>query len=69
MAPTKTPQAVIDKLYQETARVLALSEVRKRYGELGCDVIGNKPQEFASVIATEAPRWAKFIDKLGLRLD
>jgi tripartite-type tricarboxylate transporter receptor subunit TctC len=69
MAPTKTPPEIIDKLYRETARVLALPEVRKRFGELGCDVIGNTPQEFASVIKVEGPRWAKFIDKLGLKLD
>jgi tripartite-type tricarboxylate transporter receptor subunit TctC len=69
MAPAKTPPEIVDKLYRETARVLALPEVRKRFGELGCDVIGNTPQEFASAIKVEGPRWAKFIDKLGLRLD
>ena len=69
MAPAKTPPAIIDKLYQESARILALPEVRKRYGELGCDVIGNTPQEFASAIKAEGPRWAKLIDTLGLKLD
>jgi tripartite-type tricarboxylate transporter receptor subunit TctC len=69
MAPAKTPPEIVDKLYRETARVLALPEVRKRFVELGCDVIGNTPQEFASAIKVEGPRWAKFIDKLGLKLD
>jgi tripartite-type tricarboxylate transporter receptor subunit TctC len=69
MAPAKTPAAIINKLYQDSTRVLTLPEVRKRYAELGCEVIGNTPQEFASAITTEAPRWAKFIDKLGLKLD
>ena len=69
MAPAKTPPAIIDKLYRETTRVLALPEVHKRFDELGCDVIGNTPQEFASAIKTEAPRWAKFVDQLGLKLD
>ena len=69
MAPVKTPPEVIDKLYRETTRVLALPELRKRFDELGCDVIGNAPQQFASIIKTEAPRWAKIIDQLGLKLD
>jgi tripartite-type tricarboxylate transporter receptor subunit TctC len=69
MAPAKTPPAIIDKLYQESARILALPEVRKRYAELGCDVIGNTPREFASAIKAEGPRWAKLIDTLDLKLD
>jgi len=69
LAPVKTPPAVIDRLYRETARILALSQVRGRFDELGCDVIGNTPKEFASAIRTEGPRWAKFIDQLGLKLD
>ena len=69
MAPAKTPPEIVDKLHRETARVLALPEVRKRFGELGCDVIGNTPQEFASAIKVEGPRWAKFIDGLGLKLN
>jgi tripartite-type tricarboxylate transporter receptor subunit TctC len=69
MAPIKTPPDVIDKLYRETARVLALPELRKRFDELGCGVIGNTPQQFASIIKTEARRWAKLIDQLGLKLD
>jgi hypothetical protein len=32
-------------------------------------VIGNTPQEFASAIKAEGPRWAKLIDTLGLKLD
>ena len=69
MAPARTPPAIINTIYQHSTRVLNLPEVRKRYAELGCEVIGNKPQEFASAIASEAPRWAKFIDKLGLKMD
>jgi tripartite-type tricarboxylate transporter receptor subunit TctC len=69
MAPKKTPPAIIDRVQRETVRVLALPDVRKRFDELGCELIGNSPQEFASVIKTEAPRWTKFTNQLGLRLD
>jgi tripartite-type tricarboxylate transporter receptor subunit TctC len=69
MAPANTPPLIIDTLYRATTHILALPEVRRRYDELGCEVIGNTPQEFESAIETETPRWAKFIDQLGLRLD
>ena len=39
----------------ETVRVLALPDVRKRLEDLGLDVIGGTPAEFAAVIRTEIP--------------
>ena len=69
MAPAKTPAAIIDRLYSESTRILALPEIRTRFAEIGTEVIGNTPQEFAEVIKAETPRWAKFINNLGLKLD
>jgi tripartite-type tricarboxylate transporter receptor subunit TctC len=66
MAPAGTPADVITKLQRETARVLALPEVRKRFDELGMQVIGNTPAEFAAVIAAETPRWTKVIKDAGI---
>jgi tripartite-type tricarboxylate transporter receptor subunit TctC len=68
-APAGTPPAIIEKLSRETNRVLALPQVRQRFDELGCDLVGNTPEEFASVIKAEAPRWAKLVDQLGLKID
>ena len=46
-------------------RILALPDVRKRFDELGMEVIGNTPAEFAAVIAAETPQWAKVIRDAG----
>jgi tripartite-type tricarboxylate transporter receptor subunit TctC len=67
MAPAGTPQPVIDKIQRETVRVLALPEVRRRLGELGLDIIGNTPAEFAAAIRTEIPQWAKVIKDAGIK--
>jgi tripartite-type tricarboxylate transporter receptor subunit TctC len=67
MAPAGTPQAVIDKVHRETARTLALPDVRKRLEELGLDVIGNTPAEFAAVIKAEIPQWAAVIKGAGIK--
>src|SRR5216683_4627678 len=53
LAPAGTPQVVIDKLHRESTRILALPDVRKRLTELGLDLIGNTPAEFAAVIKAE----------------
>src|SRR5260370_42666498 len=47
LAPAGTPQAVIDKLHRETARAPAQAHVRRRMAELGVDLIGHQPAEFA----------------------
>ncbi len=69
LAPAKTPPAIIERLNRDAVKILALPDVRKRFGDLGTDVIGNTPAEFSAVIATEAPRWAKFINQIGIRMD
>ena len=55
LAPAGTPPAIIDKVYRETVRVLALSEVRRNLEMFGIDTIGNSPAEFAVVIKAEIP--------------
>ena len=51
------------------AAVLALPDVRKRFDELGMEVIGNTPAEFAAVIKTETPQWAKVIKAAGIKAE
>jgi tripartite-type tricarboxylate transporter receptor subunit TctC len=67
MAPAGTPPAVIDKIHRETARTLALPDVRKRLSELGLDLIANTPAEFAAVIQEEIPQWAAVIKGAGIK--
>ena len=68
LAPTGTPGDVLDKLHRETVKTLAMSEVRKKFDELGLEPIGNTPAEFAAVIKKETPEWAKVIKDAGIKL-
>jgi len=68
MAPAGTSPAIIDKLHRETVRVLALPDIRKKLNDLGLDVVGGSPAEFAAVIAREIPQWAKVIKGAGIKL-
>jgi len=67
MAPAGTAPAIVEKLYRETVRVLALPDVRRRLEELGLDVVGNSPAEFAAPIRSEIPQWAKVIKDAGIK--
>jgi tripartite-type tricarboxylate transporter receptor subunit TctC len=67
MAPAGTPAPIIERLHRETTRILALPEVRKRMGDLGVDIIGGSPAEFAAAIAREIPQWAVVIRGAGIK--
>ena len=68
LAPAGTPNEVIDKVHDETVKVMAMPEVRKRFDELGLESVGNTPAEFAAVIRKETPEWAKVIRDADIKL-
>ncbi len=53
LAPSGTPAAIITKLQQDAARVIAMPDVRNKYTENGGIVVGNTPAEFAAQIKAE----------------
>jgi len=69
LGPAGTAAPIIRKLHLETVKVLALPDVRGKFADLGIDVIGNSPEEFATVIKSEIPKWAKLIKESGLKPD
>ena len=66
MAPAGTPAPIVDKLYRETSRILALPDVREKFSKLGMEVIGNTPAEFAAVIASQIPERKRLIEAAGI---
>jgi tripartite-type tricarboxylate transporter receptor subunit TctC len=68
LAPAGTPKEIVDKIYAETAKTLAMPEIRKKFDELGLEPVGNTPAEFAAVIKKETPEWAKVIKDAGIKL-
>jgi len=67
LAPTGTPQAILDKVQRDTVTVLAMPDVRKRFEDNGLDVIGGTSAEFVDVIRKEIPFWAKIIKEAGIK--
>ncbi len=69
MAPAGTPPAIVEKLHRETVKVLSQPDVKRKLNELGLDVIGGTPTEFAATIEREIPQWAKVIKGAGIKLE
>ena len=60
-APAGTPRPIIEKINSETAKILAMPDMRKKFYDLGVVPVSNTPEEFAKVIATETAYWAKVV--------
>ena len=61
MVPAGTPRAIIQRLYAETRKVLAIPEIRTSLIDTGAEVGGNTPEEFAAFIQADRERWKKWI--------
>jgi tripartite-type tricarboxylate transporter receptor subunit TctC len=69
LAPAGTPATIVRKLHLETVKALALPDLRAKLAELGFEIIGNSPDEFATIIKSETPKWAKLIKESGTKPD
>jgi tripartite-type tricarboxylate transporter receptor subunit TctC len=69
LAPAGTPKVIIDKVHQDTVKVLAMPDVQKRFADNGLDIVGGTPAEFVQVVRTEIPYWAKIIKEAGIKAE
>jgi tripartite-type tricarboxylate transporter receptor subunit TctC len=69
LAPAGTPQAIIDKVAADTAKVLAMPEVREKLAAIGLVAVGNTPAEFAAIVRKDYEKWGKVIRDANIKLD
>jgi tripartite-type tricarboxylate transporter receptor subunit TctC len=69
LAPARTHAMIVRRLHLETVKTLALPDLRGKLTDLGMEVIGNSPDEFAAAIKSEIPKWAKVIKESGIKPD
>lgn len=68
-APTGTPQEVVNRMHAEIKAILEMPDVRKRFTDLGFDVVGNTPAEFTQFLRDENAKWKKVAEIAGTKLD
>ncbi|HLQ26031.1 MAG TPA: tripartite tricarboxylate transporter substrate binding protein [Acidiferrobacterales bacterium] len=69
LVPAGTPKKIIARLNAETIKVLNIPEVKERLLNLGAEVIGSTPDEFAAVIKADMAKYAKAVKEAGIRVD
>jgi tripartite-type tricarboxylate transporter receptor subunit TctC len=69
VAPAATPPAVIATLHDATIRALRDPALAKSLTELGVEISGSSPEEFAKYITAEIPKWTAVVKASGATLD
>jgi tripartite-type tricarboxylate transporter receptor subunit TctC len=67
LAPAKTPKDVITLLNREIAAAVAPPEVQERLTTLGFETATATPEELASFLKAEIPKWAAVIQAAGIK--
>jgi len=69
VAPAGTPAAIIAKLNATINDGLRSAETRAALEKLGIEPLITTPEEFAALIAEEAPKWAEAVRQTGIRVE
>ena len=68
MAPKGTPQEIVDRLNAEIARIIAKPGIKEAWAKQGAVPMTMTPDEFGDFLKGDIDKWAKLIDKAGIKL-
>ena len=67
VVPAGVPQAIVNKLSAEVARIVRLPDVAERFQLDGAEPVGSTPNEFAAFLRAEMQKWSKVIKDAGIK--
>jgi tripartite-type tricarboxylate transporter receptor subunit TctC len=68
-APAATPKDIVMKWYADTVAVLAMPDVKEKIVQLGFDVVGNTPEQYAAIVKNDIAKWARVVKASGAKPD
>lgn len=66
-APSATPRDIVNKLYSEIAAALNNADARAKMASQGLFVVASTPEQFAVLLKSEMPRWAKVVKDANIK--
>ena len=69
LAPTGTPDAIIQRLNSEIIKAARLPDMRKKMAEQGVELLLSTPQAFGELLKSETIKWAEVIRVTGVKAD
>ena len=67
MAPTGTPQPIVDKLNAEIAKVINRADVKENWAKQGAVPMVMSPAEFDKYLRADIEKWAKVVQKSAIK--
>jgi len=68
MAPTGTPQPIVDRLNAEINKVLTRADVNESWSRQGAVPLVMNPADFAAYLRGDIDKWAKVVELSGAKL-
>jgi len=69
LAPAGTAPAIVQRLYGESAKALARSDVKERIGSMGFDILASTPAELSAQVRAEVAKWSKVVKDAGIQVE
>ena len=69
LVPAGTPRFIIDRLNQETARVLASAAVKEQFAAQGLEAAPSSPGRFGAYLKSEVDKWGKVVRASGAKTE
>jgi tripartite-type tricarboxylate transporter receptor subunit TctC len=69
VGPARMPADIVQRLNAEIVAVLALPDIRERLTSQGVDARSTTPEAFARLLVSDVERWAKVVQRAGVRAE
>jgi tripartite-type tricarboxylate transporter receptor subunit TctC len=69
IVPAGVPKTIIARLNAELNKALATPSVRDKLPEMGLEIVGGTPEQYAAHIKSEAVKWADVVKRSGAKID
>ncbi|WP_171020018.1 tripartite tricarboxylate transporter substrate binding protein [Hydrogenophaga sp. 2FB] len=67
--PAKTPADVVQRLHAEVAAAIKAPDVAAKFTDVGFELGGTPPAQFATIVQNDYTRWTTLIKQVGVKLD
>jgi len=65
--PAATPRSAVQRMADETIKVVAMRDVQDRLRDQGYEPVGSSPAQFGAYIKSELAKWTKVIKGAGIK--
>jgi tripartite-type tricarboxylate transporter receptor subunit TctC len=68
-APKGTPTEVIHKLQADISEALNEPVFKKKYADMGMNMVGSTPQDMQKIVDQAADRWKRVIEESNISIE